>query len=76
MSAQRLRLISVLQLPDMAERVAAISPDIELIQVQGDAPLPADLRGDILLTLAFPTPHLPALLNPARGVRWVHVFGT
>jgi hypothetical protein len=49
-------------------------PDVELIFIPMEGELPADLRGDVLLTHAKGAPNLASAV--ARGVRWVHAYGT
>jgi len=60
--------------PALAERVAAAAPDVDVVVVPLDGGVPADVHGDVLLTLPWATPSLADVL--ARGVRWVHVLGT
>jgi phosphoglycerate dehydrogenase-like enzyme len=49
-------------------------PEAELIFVPMQGELPAELRGDVLLTHAKGAPNLASVV--ARGVRWVHAYGT
>ena len=49
-------------------------PDVELIFIPMEGALPADLRGDVLLTHAKGAPNLASAV--ACGVRWVHAYGT
>jgi phosphoglycerate dehydrogenase-like enzyme len=58
----------------MLERVSRAHPDVPLCQVPMQGDPPADARGEILLTHARGSPNLAALM--ARGVRWVHTYGT
>jgi phosphoglycerate dehydrogenase-like enzyme len=58
----------------LAERIAGACPDVEPIVVPRDGALPAELAGEVLLTLPWGSPNLAEVL--ARGVRWVHVLGT
>lgn len=65
------------QLPaEMLEPVRAAFPNttIEVVFVPPDAPVPADLTADILLTLPWGAPNLRDVLG--RGVDWVHAYGT
>src|SRR5262245_37273821 len=58
----------------LAPRIAAAVPGVEVIAIPTDGPLPADPRGEVLLTLNRAAATLPDVL--ARGVRWVHILGT
>ena len=58
----------------MLEPVQAAHPGIEVVAIAPDDEVPADLEAEILLTLPWGAPNLAALL--ARGVRWVHAYGT
>jgi len=49
-------------------------PEVELVAVPEEGPLPADLEGEILFTSTWGHSNLEHLL--ARGVRWVHTVGT
>ena len=49
-------------------------PDVELVFIPMEGELPAGLRGDVLLTHAKGAPNLASAV--ARGVRWVHAYGT
>ncbi|MAE94132.1 MAG: hypothetical protein CL910_05675 [Deltaproteobacteria bacterium] len=49
-------------------------PEIEIHVVPEEGAVPRDLRGEVLLTQAWGSPNLAEVL--ARGVRWVHAFGT
>ncbi len=55
--------------------IAAAFPDVTVLSVgSGDALAADDAAGEVLLTSHFFAADLPVLL--ARGVRWVHNFGT
>lgn len=54
--------------------VAAALPDLEMVPIPADAPLPVDVQGEVLLTLMRGAPNITAVLE--RGVRWVHTIGT
>jgi phosphoglycerate dehydrogenase-like enzyme len=54
--------------------VRAAFPSLELRQVAVDGDPPEDARGEVLLTAARGAPNLAALV--ARGVHWVHAYGT
>lgn len=49
-------------------------PDVELIFVPMEGALPDGVQGDVLLTHAKGAPNLANVV--ARGVRWVHAYGT
>jgi phosphoglycerate dehydrogenase-like enzyme len=55
-------------------RVQRELPEVELISIPMQGALPADLRGDVLLTHAKGSPNLESVV--AHGVRWVHAYGT
>lgn len=57
-----------------AAQVAAVLPDVELVAVPHAGDLPAGLSGEVLLTYPWASPNLDQIL--ARGVRWIHAFGT
>ncbi len=71
-----IRLLTDLKLPMLEEDLAPWADQVELVRVLEPEDLSADLRGDVLLTTAFPGPRQEALLAPERGLRWVHVYGT
>ncbi|NQZ96625.1 MAG: hypothetical protein HRU01_08955 [Myxococcales bacterium] len=60
--------------PALLARVAREFPDVELVEVPQKGELPDELRGEVLLTQPWGTPNLEQIM--ARGVRWVHTFGT
>jgi phosphoglycerate dehydrogenase-like enzyme len=49
-------------------------PDVAVAQIPEQGPLDASVRGEVLLTQAWGTPNLADVM--ARGVRWVHAYGT
>ncbi len=49
-------------------------PEMEIVAVPEDGPVPPGVRGEILLTQAWGSPNLGEVV--ARGVRWVHAYGT
>jgi phosphoglycerate dehydrogenase-like enzyme len=49
-------------------------PDVSVVQIPEDAPIEASVRGEVLLTQAWGAPNLADAM--ARGVRWVHAYGT
>jgi phosphoglycerate dehydrogenase-like enzyme len=69
----RLRVLS--HLPRAAlEGVAGPLPEVEWIEVPTEGEPPSDAHGEVLLTLAYGSPNLAAVV--ARGVRWIHTIGT
>jgi phosphoglycerate dehydrogenase-like enzyme len=58
----------------LLSRVAAEHPDVELLFVPQQGEPPPDASGEVLLTMAWGSPNLGALVR--RGVRWVHAYGT
>lgn len=49
-------------------------PEVELVQVPASGAVAPGVEGEVLLTLAWGSPNLAEVL--ARGVRWVHAYGT
>lgn len=49
-------------------------PNVAIHEVPERGGVPGDLRGEVLLTQAWGSPNLADLM--ARGVRWVHAYGT
>lgn len=47
---------------------------VEILPVPSEGALAGDFEADVLLTLPWGTPNLAEVL--ARGVRWVHAYGT
>lgn len=56
------------------EPVRRAHPDVEIVEIPGKGPIEGDLRAEILLTQPWASPNLADIM--ARGVRWVHAFGT
>lgn len=73
MTARPLRILSHVR-PALAARIAAAAPDVIVVPIPTEGPLPPDAVGEILLTLGRGVPSLADAL--ARGVRWVHILGT
>lgn len=55
-------------------RVGERFPEVELAPVPSEGEVGPDVGGDVLLTMAWGSPNLGSIL--ARGVRWVHAYGT
>jgi phosphoglycerate dehydrogenase-like enzyme len=68
-----LRVLSHLPLP-LLERVRQELADVELVVVPLEGEPPAGASGEVLLTHARGSPNLAAVI--ARGVQWVHAYGT
>ncbi len=60
--------------PPMLARVGERFPKAELVTVTTEGEPAPGVRGEVLLTFAWGSPNIPELL--ARGVRWVHAYGT
>ena len=58
----------------LLEPVRRAHPDVVLTHVPMQGEPPDDARGEVLLTHAKGSPNLAAVV--ARGVRWVHTYGT
>src|SRR4030095_6729736 len=68
-----LRVLSHLPLP-LVVRVEQEIPGARVTVVPMDGEPAPDVRGDVLLTHAKGSPNLARVV--ARGVRWVHAYGT
>jgi phosphoglycerate dehydrogenase-like enzyme len=63
------------QLPTrQTELVRRAYPEIEVIEIPSEGPLPEGIEGEILLTFPWGAPNLAETLE--RGVQWVHGYGT
>ena len=71
--ASMLRVLTQVPIP-LLGGVQRELPDVELVFIPMQGELPEALRGDVLLTHAKGAPNLASVL--ARGVRWVHAYGT
>jgi phosphoglycerate dehydrogenase-like enzyme len=60
--------------PALSDKVSAAFSDVRVVPIAADAAVPADVRGEVLLTYPWNNPHLAELLT--RGVRWIHLVGT
>jgi len=58
----------------LARHIAEALPDVDVVTIASEGDLPPDVRGEVLLTMAWGNPNLAHVL--ARGVRWVHALGT
>jgi len=67
------RVLSHLPLP-LLEPVRRALPEVELVVVPMQGEPPPEAHGEVLLTHAKGSPNLAAVV--ARGVRWVHAYGT
>ena len=68
-----LRVLSHVPL-GLLEPVRAEHPDVELVEIPEEGPLPASAQGEIALTQAWGSPNMAEVMT--RGVRWVHAYGT
>lgn len=68
-----LRVLSHIGL-GLLEPVRRAHPEIELIQIPETGPLPDDAHGQVLLTQTWGAPNTADVM--ARGIEWVHTFGT
>jgi len=58
----------------LVRRIADALPDADVVPIASEGDLAPDVRGDVLLTMAWGSPNLAHVLG--RGVRWVHALGT
>ena len=58
----------------LARHIADALPDVDVVPIASEGDLPPDVRGEVLLTMAWGSANLAGVL--ARGVRWVHALGT
>ncbi|MCZ6784439.1 MAG: NAD(P)-dependent oxidoreductase [Proteobacteria bacterium] len=58
----------------LLKRIAEELPDVELEAVPEEGAIASNVEGDVLLTQAWGSPNLGDVV--ARGVRWVHAYGT
>lgn len=58
----------------LARRIADALPDIDVVPIAAEGDLAPDVRGEVLLTMAWGSANLEGVLE--RGVRWVHALGT
>ena len=56
------------------ERLAAEEPGVDFVPIPTREPIPAGIRGEVLLTLPWGAPNMADAV--ARGVRWIHAIGT
>lgn len=73
MAGSRVRILSQVPLP-LLSRLGERFPDVEVSPVPTQGEPPPGLAGEVLLTMAWGSPNLREIL--ARGVRWVHAYGT
>jgi len=73
MSARCVRVLT--QVPvQLLGRVRQEIPEAELVPAPTQGPLAPEIAGEVLLTQAWGSPNLAEIA--ARGVRWVHAYGT
>jgi phosphoglycerate dehydrogenase-like enzyme len=73
MPRARLRVLTHVPV-QLLTRVSKELPEVELVFVPMQGAPPESARGEVLLTHAAGAPNLAEVL--ARGVRWVHAYGT
>lgn len=71
-----MKIASHMEAPELAQKITADYPGVEWHYLPADAPVPAGFRADALLTSVLGAANLEQLLQPACGIRWVHVYGT
>lgn len=60
--------------PSRLERVPRAMPDVEVVPIPAEGPIPPDASGEVLVTFTWGAPNMAEAL--ARGVRWIHTIGT
>jgi phosphoglycerate dehydrogenase-like enzyme len=70
---ERLRIATHMPV-EMLEVVRESFPEVDVVGLPMEGGVPDDLEAEILLTLPWGAPNLPDVL--ARGVKWVHAYGT
>jgi len=73
MARRNPRVLSTLP-PPLLEPLRHALPEVEILHVPEEGKIPADAKGEVLLTMTWGSPNLADVV--ARGVRWVHAFGT
>ena len=58
----------------LLDKVFATYPGIEVFEIPTEGALPEGAEGEVLLTQTWGTPNMADVL--ARGVKWVHTYGT
>jgi phosphoglycerate dehydrogenase-like enzyme len=58
----------------LVPHLARVFPDVEVLFVPPEGEPASGVEGEVLLTWTWGTPNLASVL--ARGVRWIHAFGT
>jgi phosphoglycerate dehydrogenase-like enzyme len=69
----RIRILSHVPVAHLAP-VREAHPEVEISAVPEEGPVPEGLAGEVLLTQAWGSANLKAVLD--RGVEWVHAYGT
>lgn len=60
--------------PGLLQRVGERFPQVEILRIPEEGPIPPEARGEVLLTQSWGSPNLGEAVE--RGVRWVHTYGT
>ena len=72
-TGRKVRVLTTLPTP-LFEPLRQTFPDLEIRRVPEEGEVPPDAEGEVLLTMTWGSENLADLV--ARGVRWVHAFGT
>jgi phosphoglycerate dehydrogenase-like enzyme len=59
---------------EILDRIVSAIPDVEMIEIPREGPIPEGVQGDVLLTFPWATPNAGEAVE--RGVRWIHTIGT
>ncbi len=70
---REVRILSHVPVPMLA-RIGERFPKAAVIAIPESGELPPEVRGEVLLTMAWGSPNLAHVLE--HGVRWVHAYGT
>jgi phosphoglycerate dehydrogenase-like enzyme len=73
MSDRRLHVLSHVP-TGLLSRVGEQFPSVSVQQIPEEGEIPAEARGEVLLTQAWGSPNAREVMK--RGVRWVHAYGT
>ena len=68
-----LKIATQMPLP-LLDPVRQRFPEVEIVSIPAEGPVPEDLGAQVLLTMPWGTPNLRDVL--ATGIEWVHAYGT
>jgi phosphoglycerate dehydrogenase-like enzyme len=68
-----LKIATQMPLP-LLDPVRQRYPEVEIVSIPSEGPVPEDLGAQVLLTMPWGTPNLREVL--ATGIEWVHAYGT